>query len=54
MGFALFPSVPTSKGVWGVVLLDERGKCCDTLPCVCESEAEARSYAKAYLRLQLN
>jgi hypothetical protein len=51
MGAALYTSVPTPRGGWAVVLLDEKGKSRQTLPCECESEAEAQKYAKAYLRL---
>ena len=54
MGYALFTSVPTSQGVWKVVLLDRYSNCCDVLPCTCRTETEARAYAEAYLSLQLN
>jgi hypothetical protein len=51
MGSALYTSVPTPHGKWAVVLLDKNGKCRQTLPCECETEAEARDYVNAYLRL---
>ena len=51
MGYALYTSVPTPHGRWAVFLLDENGKCRQTLPCECETEAEARDYVKVYLRL---
>lgn len=51
MGYALRSSDSTSDGAWRVVLIDDHGCCCGTLPCSCKTEAEAREYAKAYLRL---
>lgn len=51
MPYGLFSSVPTPRGKWAVVLLDEKGKSREMLPCECVSEAEACEYAKAYLRL---
>lgn len=51
MGSALFASVPTPHGKWQVVLLDKNGKSHQVLPCECETEAEARRYARTYSRL---
>ena len=51
MGKALYTSVQTPHGKWAVVLLDVSGKSRQTLPCECETEAEAHRFAKAYSRL---
>jgi hypothetical protein len=50
MGYALYSSEPTSTGKWSAVILDDCGNCRLKLPCKCETEAEARRYAEAYLR----
>jgi len=51
MGYALYSSAQKTKDEWRVIILDESGCCCDLLPCVCKSEAEAKSYAETYVRL---
>jgi hypothetical protein len=51
MGYALISSEPTPLSRWVVAILDSYGTIVRRLPCECESESEAREYAKAYARL---
>ena len=54
MGFALYTSMSTSRREWFVLLINGEGRCCETLPCSCDTEGEALAYARCYLTLHVH